>query len=141
MAAVEKRYLSPLNPTVTIGEAERPKVYGLIRKRLEDTLTGSQSYLPEGTKKDERTLSSDVADLIGSLSVMQAHTNDPYNILGEAIEHLKQHAKRFKNVMENDEPTDKIELPPDQSPTTADNNIIYIDPDPGLYSPPNPLLP
>jgi hypothetical protein len=117
------------------------KLYDLIRERLADTLTGNQSYFPEGTKKDPRTLSSDLHDLIASLSAMQIRTNDPSNVLGQAIEHLKTHAKRFDEVIEENEPTDKIELPPEQTPSTMDKNDIYVDPDPGLYSPPNPLLP
>ena len=141
LAIIEKRYLAPLNPSATIEEADRRKVYDLISKHLADTFTGSQSYFPEGPKKDPRTLASDLADLIDSLSAMQMRTNDPHNILGEAIAHLKGHAERFGKVIDDDEPVDQIELPREQTPTTRDNNFIYVDPDPGPYSPPNPLLP
>jgi hypothetical protein len=141
LATIEKRYLAPLNPAATITEADQLKLYDLIRERLADTLTGNQSYFPEGTKKDPWTLSSDLRDLIASLSAMQMRTNDPSNVLGQAIEHLKNHAKRFDKTVEENEPTDKIELPREQTPTTSDNNVIYVDPDPGPYSAPNPLLP
>lgn len=141
MATIEKRYLAPLNPGTTITEADRLKLNDLIRERLADTLTGNQSYFPEGTKKDPRTLSSDLRDLIASLSAMQMQANDPSNILGQAIAHLGNHAKRVDEVIKDGEPTDQIELPREQTPTTSDNNVIYVDPDPGLYSLPNPLLP
>jgi hypothetical protein len=141
MATIEKRYLAPLNPAATITEADRLKLNDLIRERLADTLTGNQSYFAEGTKKDPRTLSSDLRGLIASLSAMQMQTNDPSNVLGRAIEHLKNHAMRFEQVIQENEPTDKIELPREQTPTTSDNNVIYVDPDPGPYSAPNPLLP
>lgn len=141
MATIEKRYLAPLNPAATIEEADRLKVYGLIGERLADTLTGNQSYFPEGTKKDPRTLSSDLHDLIASLHAMQMRTNDPSNVLGQAIEHLKGHAKRFDEVMREDEPTDKIEIPPELTPSTRDKNDVYVDQNPGPFSPPNPLLP
>jgi hypothetical protein len=91
---------APLNPAATITEADRAKLYDLIGERLADTLTGNQSYFPEGMKKDPRTLSSDLQDLIASLSVMQMRTNDPSNVLGQTIEHLKNHAKRFDKVIE-----------------------------------------
>jgi hypothetical protein len=75
-------------------------VYDLIGKRLADTLTGDQSYFPEETKKDPRTLSFDLYDLIASLSAMQARTNDPFNVLGQAIEYLKDQVNRFDKVIE-----------------------------------------
>lgn len=138
MATIEKRYLAPLNPRTTITETDRSRLNDLIRERLSDTLTGNESYLPEGVKKDPWTLASDLRDLIASLSAMQMQTNDPSNVLGQAIEHLQNHAKRFGEVIEEDEPTDQIELPREQTPTTSDNNVIYVDPNPGLYSPPLP---
>ena len=69
---------------------------------------------------------------------MQMQTNDPSNVLGQAIAHLRNHAKRFDEVIKEDEPADHIELPREQTPTTSDNNVIYVDPDPGLYSLPLP---
>lgn len=89
-------------------------------------------------KKDPWTLSADLRDLIASLSAMQMQTNDPANVLGQAIAHLKNQAVRFNEVIKGDEPADQIELPQEHTPTTSDNNIIYVDPDPGLYSPPLP---
>ena len=54
-----------VNPCVrALGFVLRLKLNDLIRERLADTLTGNQSYFPEGTKKDSRTLSSDLQDLI-----------------------------------------------------------------------------
>jgi hypothetical protein len=138
MAPVERRYLAPLNPGTTITEADRSRLNDLIRERLSDTLTGNESYLPEGVKKDPWTLASDLRDLIASLSAMQMQTNDPSDVLGQAIAHLQNHAERFDKVIKEDEPTDQIELPREQTPTTSDNNVIYVDPNPGLYSPPLP---
>lgn len=141
MATIEKRYLAPLNPAATITEADELKLHRLIGERLADTLTGNQSYFPEGTKKDSRTLAADLKGLISSLSAMQMQTSDPSNVLGQAIEHLRRHAERFDKVLEEDEPTDKIELSPELAPSTRDRNDIYVDPFPGPFSPPNPLSP
>jgi hypothetical protein len=51
------------------------------------------------------------------------------------------YADAFQEMIEKNEPVDNIELPPRLSPDTRDQNAIYADPDPGPYSPPNPLLP
>jgi hypothetical protein len=54
--------------------------------------------------------------------------------------YLKKHAKRFDEAIKENEPTDKIELPPEETPSTMDKRNVYVDPDPGPYSPPNRLL-
>ena len=51
MATIEKRYLPPINPGTTINEADRTRVYDIIRRHLADMLTGDQSYHPESPKK------------------------------------------------------------------------------------------
>jgi hypothetical protein len=54
---------------------------------------------------------------------------------------LTDHAKTFHDLLEKNEPSDNIQVPQELSPTTNDNNVIYVDPDPGPYSPPNPVSP
>ena len=138
MATIEKRYL-PLNPSTTITEADRSKVYDMIRKKLADLLTGNQSYYPDGVPKDSNARASDLDDFIASITGLQNHVNDPSNILGKAVDDLSGHASAFRTIIEGNEPVDHIEIPGERSPTTQDKNEMYI-PDLGPYSPPNPLL-
>ena len=72
---------------------------------------------------------------------MQSHVNDPSNVLRSAIDALKRSADRLCNQLDRAFPQDHIELPPALIPVTRDNRYIYVDPFPGPYSPPNPLLP
>src|SRR4051812_37335363 len=72
---------------------------------------------------------------------MQMQMSDPSNVLGQAIEDLTEHGKRFHKLIEANEPVDEIELPPELTPMTRDKNDIYVDPDSTPFSPPNPLLP
>jgi hypothetical protein len=37
---------APLNPEITIGESDRPRVYDIVRRQLADLLEGDQSYYP-----------------------------------------------------------------------------------------------
>jgi hypothetical protein len=67
--------------------------------------------------------------------------DDPTNILGEAADDLKKVAEAIRRQIEESEPVDNLQFPPELSPNTSDNNIIHVDPDPGPYSPPNPVAP
>jgi hypothetical protein len=67
--------------------------------------------------------------------------NDPSNILGNVARQLMDHADAFQKTLEKNEPVDNIELPRESSPTTEDNRVIHVDPEPGPFSPPNPLSP
>ena len=139
MATIEKRYLAPLNSPI-ITEADRPKVYDIIGKQLADILTGNKSYYADGVQKESNARASDLKDFIASIEDLQERVNDPSNILGKAVSDLRKYADAFKKMIEKNEPVDNIELPPQLSPSTRDQNSIYVDPDPGPYSPPNPLL-
>ncbi len=46
-----------------ITEADRPRVYEMVRKELEDRLNGPRSYYPDGGRKGAQTLSEDLDDL------------------------------------------------------------------------------
>lgn len=122
----------------TISEADHDKVYNFIAKRLADTLTGDQSYYPEGPQKDVTTRAKELDNFIDTLRSMRQSVNDPANILGSVIDELEQHALDFHARV--DRGSAPIELPPEFSPTTRDNRVIQVDPFPRPYSPPNPLI-
>jgi hypothetical protein len=140
LATIEKRYLAPLNSPI-ITEADRPKVYDIIGKQLADVLTGNKSYYADGVQKESNARISDLKDFIASIEDLRQRVNDPSNILGKAVDDLGKYAAAFEKMTEKNEPVDNMELPPPLSPNTRDRNPIYVDPDPGPYSPPNPLLP
>ena len=140
MATIEKRYLSPLNPSTTLTEADRSKVNDMIRQELADRLAGNQSYYPDGVQKDPNARVSELKNFITSIAELQGHVNDPSNILGRAIDDLGEYAKAFQAITEGNEPVDHIEMPQEWSPATKDMNEMYV-PDLGPFSPPNPLSP
>jgi hypothetical protein len=140
MATIEKRYLAPLNsPAIT--EADRPKVYGIIGKELAKVLSGAKSYYSDGVQKDPWTLASDLNNFISSIRALQERVDDPSNVLGTVADALVKHAEGFKDFLNKNEPVDNIEMPSELSPTSRDRNDLYVDPDPGPYSPPNPVSP
>jgi hypothetical protein len=59
--------------------------------------------------------------------------------MGPMMEALEKHATDLKDYLNESEPTDPIEVPPEKSPTTRDNGVIYVNPFPGPESPPNPV--
>jgi hypothetical protein len=140
LATIEKRYLAPLNAP-PIREADRSRVYGIVGKELTDVLAGDQSYYPDGVQKDPRVLASDLDNFIASIKALQERVDDPSNILGMVSDVLKRHAYEFRALLQKNQPVDNIEIPPEHSPITSDRNDIYVDPDPGPYSPPNPVSP
>jgi hypothetical protein len=119
LATIEKRYLAPLNPATTITEADRSKVYNIIRKELADILTGDQSYYPDGVQKDSQMRVSDLNDFIGSIRKLRGRVDDPSNILGGAVDHLGKFADVFRKIIEGNEPVDHIEIPQEVSPSTG----------------------
>jgi hypothetical protein len=139
----------PNSPTITA--ADRSRVYDLIGRELNGALNGEASFHPDGMKKGSADLMSNLDGLIGTLASLKEAVNDPTNIFDDALRDLGAFRKSFSGATSNDieamwddpkDPRDsKIRLPDSLTPTTRDNHIIYVDPNPGPYSPPNPLLP
>jgi hypothetical protein len=50
METIERVYLPPLNPATTITEADRERVYSIVRGELATILDGSASYYPDGVQ-------------------------------------------------------------------------------------------
>jgi hypothetical protein len=139
MGTIERQYLPPLNPETTIAEADRSRVYDMVRRQLTDLLEGDQSYYPDGVQKDWQARTDDLDGFIGSISGLQGRANDPADILGDVIRYLRVHAKDFRSRIEEAGPSDPIELPPALSPTTRDRNELYLHPNP--FAPPMETLP
>ncbi len=139
MAAIERRYLPPLNPGTSIAETDRERVYDVIRRHLADILTGDRSYYPDGVQKDLRKRADDLDGFVQSLSDLQGSVNDPANILGDAAGSLKSYADDFRKRIERAEPVDSIVIPPENAPTTRDLNELYLEPNP--IAPPMQSLP
>ncbi|MCS3726462.1 hypothetical protein [Bradyrhizobium betae] len=60
MATIERQYLPPLNPEIEIAEADRTRVYDIVRRQLADLLEGDQSYYLDGVQKDWRARADDL---------------------------------------------------------------------------------
>jgi len=144
---------SPLAPpnSPTITAADRSRIYGLIGRELNSALNGEASFHPDGVKKSSSDLMSNLNELIGTVAGLKEAVDDPANIFGDALRDLGAFRDSFNDATSNDieamwdnpsDPRDsKIRLPDSVAPTTRDNHIFYVDPNPGPYSPPNPLLP
>jgi len=130
MATIERQYLPPLNPEMTIGEPDRPRVYDIVRRQLADLLEDDQSYYPDGVQKDWQARAEDLDAYIKSFTSLSGRANDPADVLGDVVRHLRQHAKDFREAIKGAGPSDPIELPPGLSPTTRDKNELYLDPNP-----------
>lgn len=144
MATIEKYYLPPLNPGTSLTEADRSKVYEIIRRHLSDVLTGDQSYYRDGVQKDMQERTDDLRRFFDSVQMLQGHVNDPSNLLRSVVKDLKDFADAF--VAQNaadaaNESVDPIEIPRSSSPNTNDRNDIYIPPVPGPFEPKYPWTP
>lgn len=139
MATIERGYLPPLNPDTTISEADRGRVYDILRSQLAAILHGDDSYYQDGVQKSLRERADDLDGFIGSIAGLRGRVKDPADILGDAVGHLKAHAKELRDRINRAEPTDRIEPPPDRFPTTRDRNELYTDPNP--IAPPMQNLP
>jgi hypothetical protein len=139
LPTIEKRPL-PAPNALTIDESDRSRLYDAIGRGLGDVLTGPQAYFPDGTQKNPQDIMSNLMGLVASVQNLQEnHIIDPSNVMGPMMEALKKHAKDLKDYLIESEPTDPIEVPPEKSPTTRDNGVIYVNPFPGPESPPNPV--
>ena len=148
---VQRAPLPPLNsPTIT--EADRARVYGIIGKELNNILNGATSYHTDSVKKNSRDLKSELKNFIGSVEGLKDAVNDPANIVGDVVRHLKGIQDAFETGTSNDietmwnDPNDKrddrIKLPDSLAPTTEDHNILDVDPnDDGSFAAPNPISP
>jgi len=139
MATIERQYLPPLNTETTIAEADRQRVYDIVRKQLADLLEGDQYHYPDGVQKDRQARADDLDGLIGLIAGLQGRVNDPADILGDVVKDLRAHAKHFRARMASESPSDPIELPPERSPTTRDRSELYLEPNP--FAPPMKSLP
>ena len=130
MATIERQYLPPLNPETTIDEADRPRVYDIVRRQLADLLESDRSCYPDGVQKDWQARADDLDGYINSFTSLQGRANDPADILGDVIRHLRQHSKDLRARVESAGPSDPIELPPALSPAARDRNELYLYPNP-----------
>jgi hypothetical protein len=148
---VQRTPLPPLNsPTIT--EADRARVYGIIGKELNSILNGATSYYLDSVKKSSSDLKSELKNFIGAVESLKDAVNDPSNIVGDMVRHLKSIQDAFETETSNDietmwnDPNDKrdgnIKLPDSLAPTTDDHNIIDVDPnDVGPFAAPIPISP
>ncbi len=148
---VQRAPLPPLNsPTIT--EADRARVYGAIGKQLNNILNGTASYYADSMKKSSKDLKSELNDFIGAVESLKDAVNDPANVMGDALRHLKAFEGAFTAGVSNDVETmwndskdkrdSRIMLRDDLAPTTEDHNIRDVDPESdGQFSAPNPLSP
>jgi hypothetical protein len=141
LATIEKRYLPPIDAGTTINEADRARVYDIVRRQVADILAGAQSYYPDGVQKALSDRADDLQSLQRSIEVLQRQVNDPSDILGSVRKYLGQFGDNFLGAVDAGKPHDPIEMPKDQMPITRDSNELYFDPHPGPFSPPNPLSP
>lgn len=142
--------LPPNSPTIT--EADRARVYAIIGRELDNFLNGPSSYHSDGTKKSSFALMTELKDFVGSVSRLREIVGDPANILGEIGSNLDAFKEAFGGATSNDvetmwnNPQDArdraIKLPDSIAPTTNDQNVIYVDPEPDPWYPaPNPVIP
>ncbi len=140
----ESSGLPQLDALTHITEADRPRVYEMVRKELEDRLNGPRSYYPDGGRKGAQTLSEDLGDFIGDMANVRRFIDDPANLMDEIVSHLRTFANRFKNAnkaAEDNDRRDPIQIPPEFFPETYDRgrNIgVDLDPERPVESPPDP---
>lgn len=139
MEEIEKRNIAPINPQTRIDETDTSRVQALLRRQLADILTGNQSYFPDGVQMDQRARLTALRNFVLTVDSLRQNVDDPSNVLGKAVEDLRSIAKRVGERIDESEPVDNIQLPPHVSPTTRDNNVIYVDPEGGPFAPPNPV--
>ena len=116
----------------------------MVGKEVDNILNGPGSFYADGVQKDAQTLLSDLVDFMGSIQDLRGVVNDRSNILNSVVDDLKSFTQTFENRLNANEPHDDIQLKPDASPNTEDNNILNINPniDPkDSYPNSNPLLP
>jgi hypothetical protein len=147
---VQSAPLPPLNAP-TISAADRSRVYAVIGKQLNDILNGALSYDSDSVQKNSTALLSGLNDFVGAVERLKDAVNDPTNIMEDVVRDLKGFRDAFGSTTSNDaermwdDPLDgrdkAIKLPDSLTPATRDNKVIYVDPDPGPYSSPNPVSP
>ena len=125
-----------------IGEGDRPHIFGMIGKQLDDIINGPGSYYPEGTKKSPDALMGDLTEFYNSVERLGKQMNDPNNIMGDVLDELKKFNGAFAPITKwhpsSPERDKAIELPPDRTPYTRDRNVIEVDPFGRPYAPPMP---
>ncbi|WP_050383863.1 hypothetical protein [Bradyrhizobium pachyrhizi] len=139
MAEIERKYLAPLNPRTVINEADRRRVYDIVRGQLSDLIVGDQAYYPDGVQKDNQARADAVDGYIDAIAALRGQIDDPSDILGGLLSDLGKYADAIKKRIGRESPIDHIELPPELTPQAPDKDWLYVDPDHGPFSPPSPL--
>jgi hypothetical protein len=138
---IEQAPLSPPNAP-TIGQTDQSRIFELVGKRLDVIINGPGSYYPDGVRKAPDALMDDLTSFYDSLEQYGRQLNDPDNIMGHMLDELKRFDGAFApmaNWSASGLQRDKaIELPPELTPKTRDQNYIEIDPFGGPYAPSMP---
>ncbi len=143
-SGIESRGLPQPGAVTQITEADRPRVYEMVRKELEDRLNGPSSYYPDGGRKGAQALSEDLGGFIGDMANARRFVDDPANLIDEIVSHLRTFANGFKNAnkaVEDNDRRDPIQIPPEFFPETYDGGGdigVDLDPERLVESPPDP---
>jgi hypothetical protein len=127
MSNIESRPLAPLDARTKIAEADRPKVYDLIGKQLDYLVNGPGSYYPDGGRKSPQAIGEDIKRFKGQVSNLKSFVDDPASIIDNVVGQLKTFGEKFKAEIEQNQPKDAIELTPDFTPWSSDENAIDAD--------------
>src|SRR5579863_4680601 len=82
LATFEEQPL-PAPNALHIAEDDRARLYETIGNELNDILSGSQAYFPDGSQKDPQDIANNLKNFVGSLKNLRDHgVIDPSNVLG-----------------------------------------------------------
>jgi len=124
MSDIETRPLPPLDARTRITEADRSRVYDLIGKQLDYLVNGPGSYYPDGGRKSPQAIGEDIERFNGHVSNLKSFVDDPTSIIDSVVGHLKTFKEEFEARNKQDQPKDGIELAPDLTPWSSDENSI-----------------
>jgi len=85
------------------------------------------SYYPDGGRKRPQAIGEDIERLKAQVSNLKSFVDDPASIIDSAVDHLKTFGKEFQAGIKRDQPKDAIELAPDFTPWSSDENAIDAD--------------
>jgi hypothetical protein len=124
MSDIERMPLAPFNARTRITEADRARVYDLIGRQLDYIVNGLGSYYPDGGRKSPETIGEDVGRLKQHVLSLKSFVDDPASILDSVTDHLDKFGYAFNKRNEEEQPKDGIQLGPDLSPWSSDQNWI-----------------